>query len=300
MHYVYKSSKIEWINLVNPTKTELSLLAEQHGFSTLTIEDSLEPGHLPKFETNETISFLLVRFFQKEDHAMHKSTIREFSHKLSIYFGKDFILTVYQKENSIIEKVNQKYLQQIPENKLTVRGIIHQILDQVIKTYEAPALEMNEKIDELEHLVFNDKYHKIQLPQLYSIKREATACKKILNFTADALQDYSGTYKKTSTLQDVYEENTKMLHFHSQIVDDVQNLLSIYLSLNSQKSNDIMKTLTIFSAFFLPLTFIAGVYGMNFEFMPELAYRWSYPICLLVMLIVVIFIYFWFKKKNFL
>lgn len=300
MRYVYQSPKLEWINLVNPSKEELSLLAKKYGFDSLTIEDSLEPGHLPKFESFETISFLLVRFYEKGSSTFHKSIIREFSHKMSIYYGKEFILTVYQKENDLIDKIEQKYLKHTPDNKITIRGIIHQLLNEVLKSYEAPALRMNEEIDVLEHLIFNNQYHKIQLPNLYSIKREATACKKILNFTSDVLSDYGSTRTKTSALQDINEENTKVLHYHSQIVDDVQSLLSIYLSLNSQKSNDIMKTLTIFSAFFLPLTFIAGVYGMNFQFMPELSYQWAYPICLLIMLIVVFFIYFWFKKKNFL
>ncbi len=95
------------------------------------------------------------------------------------------------------------------------------------------------------------------------------------------------------------EEYVKILHLHTQILDDVHNFLTVYLSLNSQKSNEIMQTLTVFSAFFLPLTFLAGIYGMNFDYMPELNHKLGYPICLLIMLIIVIFIYFWFKKKKY-
>lgn len=296
----FENKQLKWINLQNPTKEELDKIAINYSFQKLTIDDSLEPGHLPKYESDEsTSSFLLVRFFDKE-HRTLKNTVREFSHKISIYLGTNYIITVHQKETDIFDLIQRKYLSKLNPEKVTSKGILYRIISETIKTYEEPANEMDEEIDQLEHLIFTGDLRKIKIPTLYKIKREATACKKILDYTLEALKEYRLDNKRTSTSQDLYEENVKMLHLHSQIVDDVQNLLSVYLSMNGQKSNEIMQTLTIFSAFFLPLTFIAGIYGMNFDFMPELAYKWSYPICLLVMLIVVFFIYFWFKKKKYL
>ncbi|GGE86316.1 magnesium transporter [Chishuiella changwenlii] len=296
----FENKQFKWINLQNPTKQELDKIAVTYSFQKLTIEDSLEPGHLPKYESDEsTSSFLLVRFFDKE-HRTLKNTVREFSHKISIYLGPNYIITVHQKETDIFDLIQRKYLSKLDPEKVTSKGILYRIISETIKTYEEPANKMDEEVDQLEHLIFTGDLRKIKIPTLYKIKREATACKKILDYTLEALKEYRLDNKRTSSSQDLYEENVKMLHLHSQIVDDVQNLLSVYLSMNGQKSNEIMQTLTIFSAFFLPLTFIAGIYGMNFDFMPELAYKWSYPICLLVMLIVVFFIYFWFKKKKYL
>ncbi len=300
MQILFDNNKLKWINLQNPTKIELNEIASKYCFQKLTIEDSLEPGHLPKYESDDSnISFLLIRFFDKE-HRMLKNTVREFSHKISIYFGPDIIITVHQKETDIFENIQRKYLSVLDPAKVTSKGILYRIISETIKTYEEPAYLMDEEVNQLEHLIFTDDFRKIKLPTLYKIKREATACKKILDYTLEALKEYQADNKKTSSSQDLYEENVKMLHLHSQIVEDVQSLLTIYLSLNGQKSNEIMQTLTVFSAFFLPLTFIAGIYGMNFDFMPELNYKLGYPICLLVMLLVVIFIYFWFKKKRYL
>ena len=300
MQILFDNNKLKWINLQNPTKIELNEIASKYCFQKLTIEDSLEPGHLPKYESDDSnISFLLIRFFDKE-HRMLKNTVREFSHKISIYFGPDIIITVHQKETDIFENIQRKYLSVLDPAKVTSKGILYRIISETIKTYEEPAYLMDEEVNQLEHLIFTDDFRKIKLPTLYKIKREATACKKILDYTLEALKEYQADNKKTSSSQDLYEENVKMLHLHSQIVDDVQSLLTIYLSLNGQKSNEIMQTLTVFSAFFLPLTFIAGIYGMNFDFMPELNYKLGYPICLLVMLLVVIFIYFWFRKKKYL
>ena len=300
MQILFDNKRLKWINLQNPSKNELNEIASKYCFQKLTIEDSLEPGHLPKYESDDSnISFLLIRFFDKE-HRMLKNTVREFSHKISIYFGPDIIITVHQKETDIFDTIQRKYLSVLDPAKVTSKGILYRIISETIKTYEEPAYLMDEEVNQLEHLIFTDDFRKIKLPTLYKIKREATACKKILDYMLEALKEYQADNKKTSSSQDLYEENVKMLHLHSQIVDDVQSLLTIYLSLNGQKSNEIMQTLTVFSAFFLPLTFIAGIYGMNFDFMPELNYKLGYPICLLVMLLVVIFIYFWFKKKRYL
>lgn len=299
MEIVFQNQQIKWFNILNPSPAELEEIATQYNFLRLTIEDSLEPGHLPKFESDENISFLLIRFFDKEN--LHqKNIVREFSHKISLYYGKDFIITVHQKDTSIIDQIFKKYINKTEPQKVTRKGIIYQIIAETLQTFEAPAEEMDEEINALEELIFNNNLGHLNLKTLYHLKREAAACKKILDYTLEALKEYSLSNNKTSTLQDLKEDCIKMLHLHTQIVEDVQNLLSIYLSLNSQKSNEIMKTLTIFSAFFLPLTFIVGVYGMNFMYMPELNYKWGYPICMLSMLAIVIIIYLWFKRKKYL
>ncbi|MOA22565.1 Magnesium transport protein CorA [compost metagenome] len=85
-----------------------------------------------------------------------------------------------------------------------------------------------------------------------------------------------------------------------QVIDSANNLLSVYISLASQKTNEVMRVLTIFSVFFMPLTFIVGVYGMNFENMPEIKSPHGYAITWVVMGIVTIIVYFWFKRKKWL
>lgn len=298
MEILFSNQTFKWINLLNPSLDELKNIATEYNFQELTINDSLELGHLPKFEFDENISFLLIRYFNN-DKKTNKNSIREFSNKISIYFGKGFIITVQQKENVIIENVIKNYLKRNEGNKITLNKILYHLIYQCLKSFEEPANKMDEAIDTLEGLIFNNKLDKLKLHSLYYLKREATACKKILIYNQDALNKYRAKYFKSSYLQDLIENNIKMIHLHSQIIEDSQNLLSIYLSLNSQKSNDIMKTLTIFSAFFLPLTFIVGIYGMNFKFMPELDYKWSYPICLFIMFSIVVLIFLWFKHKKY-
>jgi magnesium transporter len=101
-------------------------------------------------------------------------------------------------------------------------------------------------------------------------------------------------------MQDVRDQHLKMQTLYNQVLEDVNNLLSLSMSFSAQKTNDVMKVLTIFSVFFMPLTFIAGIYGMNFRFMPELNKRWGYPASLSLMVVVTVVIYFWFKRKRWL
>ena len=99
-------------------------------------------------------------------------------------------------------------------------------------------------------------------------------------------------------IQDIRDLHLKLITLFDQAQEDVNNLSNIYLSLSSQKTNDVVKLLTIFSVFFMPLTFIAGIYGMNFENMPELKMKYGYFATLFFMLVVAIIIFIWFKRKK--
>lgn len=132
------------------------------------------------------------------------------------------------------------------------------------------------------------------------MKRRASLCKKLLLLSGEVIHAVSHRQKKSNELQDIRDNQAKLQLFYDQLTEDAQNLVATYMSYSAQKTNDVMKVLTVFSAYFLPLTFIVGVYGMNFEFMPELDWKWGYPAVLLLMLIVFLVIYIWFRRKKWL
>jgi magnesium transporter len=105
----------------------------------------------------------------------------------------------------------------------------------------------------------------------------------------------------TAPLYQDLRENAESMHFYAdELVEDVNNLLSIQLALASHRTNEVVRVLTVFSVFFLPLTFIVGVYGMNFHYMPELRERWGYPAVLVGMGLVTLVIYLWFRRRGWL
>ena len=98
--------------------------------------------------------------------------------------------------------------------------------------------------------------------------------------------------------QNIKDHLLSLILSYDEVLEDANNLLNSFHSVNAQKNNDVMKLLTVFSAFFLPLTFIAGIYGMNFEIMPELKWRMSYFATLGLMLLISVIIFLWFKRKK--
>lgn len=138
------------------------------------------------------------------------------------------------------------------------------------------------------------------MEELYFLKRQSNIGKKLLLLTREVINGIRSHHKANVDLRDAMDLHVKLELFYDQLSEDVNNLLTIYLSVSSQKTNEVMKVLTGFSVFFLPLTFIVGVYGMNFDFMPELHYKNAYPIVWIVMISVVILVGIWFRKRKWL
>jgi magnesium transporter len=125
--------------------------------------------------------------------------------------------------------------------------------------------------------------------------------RRMLSHTLDVVQRLVPASEPTAPLfQDLRENAESMYSYAEGLVEDVNNLLSIQLALAQHRTSEVVRVLTVFSVFFLPLTFIVGIYGMNFDFMPELRQRWGYPAIMLGMGIVTLAIYTWFRRRGWL
>ena len=122
--------------------------------------------------------------------------------------------------------------------------------------------------------------------------------RKVLQITQSVIDHSSPNFIQSSQFQDIKDELLNLHTNNEESVENVNQLMTTYLSINDQKNNDVVKLLTIFSVFFLPLTFIVGIYGMNFDFMPELRWEFGYLFSFSLMAIVVLVIYIWFKRKR--
>jgi magnesium transporter len=130
------------------------------------------------------------------------------------------------------------------------------------------------------------------------LKTQTRITKKLLHLFQNVTNQLQVSDENKTALQDIKDSLVSLSLNYDEVLENANSLLNTYHSVNSQKSNDVMKLLTIFSAFFLPLTFVAGIYGMNFDHMPELRWDIGYYLALLVMLMIVIVIYVWFKRKK--
>jgi magnesium transporter len=167
-------------------------------------------------------------------------------------------------------------------------------------SFEAPGLFLSDVMDDYEQKIFlKDNIPNLQ-QKLYYIKHKASVSKKVLVLTTEIINQAHHNNEANPYLQDLKDLHVKLITIYDQVQDDITNLLNIYISLSAQKTNEVVKILTILSVFFMPLTFIVGVYGMNFEYMPELNDKWGYPGVWLLMIIMSICIYVWFKRKGWL
>ena len=168
----------------------------------------------------------------------------------------------------------------------------------VLHSYDAPAIKLSNEVDNYEMKIFLKSLTPEMMEELYFIKRKAAVCNKLLMLTGEVINTVRTSENDLVALQDVRDLHVKLMNIYNQIHDDVTNLLNIYLSISAQKTNDVMKVLTIFSVFFMPLTFIVGIYGMNFENMPELKMEYAYFEVLGLMFVLVIGMVIYFKNKK--
>lgn len=278
-----------WINIIHPNMEHLEEIAKDYSLDIFQIRDSLEVGHLPKFEKNENYNFLILRAFtaNKTDRI---TNINELSNKIAFFYNNNKIITIHRSDFSFFENIPTTF----PSSEIFLVFIIH----KMINTYSEPSMNLSNKIDRIEKIIFLKDYSKISLEDLYFQKSQTRITKKVLQITQNVIGQIEVDESTKTALQDIKDQLLNLLLVYDEVLEDTNSLLNTYMSINTLKSNNVMKLLTIFSAFFLPLTFIVGIYGMNFEHMPELKWNLGYYFALGLMIGVSIIIFFWFKRKK--
>ena len=289
--------KINWMDVMDPSLDEMEELSKQYGLNQNTVRDCLQPEHLPKYEFVDDVHFLILRFYS---HVADKpvATIQEFTNKIAIFYTDQFIITIHKTETLFLEEIRRKFVE-LKKFSSTI-NVLSKIIWNALETFEDPASRLSEQVDFYESRVMLTKTSDDQMEALYFIKRQASVSHKVLMLMLEPINHLHLKTGEESSLQDIRDQHLKMLTLYSQVLDDVNNLTNLAMSFAAKRTNDVVRVLTIFSVFFMPLTFIVGIYGMNFEFMPELGKKWGYPAVLFFMAIITVVIYFWFKRKKWL
>jgi magnesium transporter len=290
------NKEFTWIDITAPTLEDLTAVSEKYVLNHHNLHDCLEPDHLPKFEEGDPFNFIILR--KVLDDKEKGATIHMLTTKIAIFFDEDTIVTIHRVPHPDIFPLCK---QLIDAGKIiSIPGFLLKIIARVQQSFSRFATELNNQIDETETRLFIRKKSAGSIENLYLLKRRAGLCKKLLLLTGEVVSAVQHRQKKSSEMQDIRDSQIKLQLFYDQMTEDALNLVSMYMSISANKTNDVMKILTIFSAYFLPLTFIVGVYGMNFDFMPELGWKYGYPMVIGFMVLVFLLIYFWFRRKKWL
>jgi magnesium transporter len=302
--------RFAWLDLVDPTVEELTELVQDYGLHPLSVSDCLDPEHLPKHEAFENHTFVILRAVD-EIAAPGADSVQALTRKIAVFYGPGFLITVHRKDQAWLTALQQRCLVGL-SGKLGTKSegvqahFLAQLFNGALDTYQRPLETIEAQLDQFDTKVFEGGEgpgtdFRADLREIHVVRRRVTLCKRLLWRTVDVTQRMVPAAGRAATLFRDVQENAESFHFYAdELLDDVNTLLSVQLSLASHRTSEVMRVLTVFSVFFLPLTFIVGVYGMNFLFMPELHHRAGYPLVLGFMALVTLLIYRWFRGRGWL
>ncbi len=291
-----------WIDLHDPTPADLSQIAEQYRLSSTLVADCLQPEHLPKYEESENYEFMILRGFDS-NAPEDGDTVQELTRKLALFVGKSFLITIHRKELNYVTAVRDRWSKMSEDrvNPQCLPLILNDLFLGVVDSYRGPISGALDELENFEMGTFGASGAKSAvLLSGYYLRRKASVYKRMLRLKLGIIQ-----HIQNGVLSDHphYGQNLKdavegLYFFADELLEGSNNVLNLNISLSAQKTNEVMRILTLFSVFFLPLNFIASIYGMNFEFMPEIKSRYGYPMTLSIMTLVALAIYFWFRRKK--
>lgn len=293
MQKVFQQQPFEWLDIIAPTEDELLAIANKYRLNDLSVKDCLEPGHLPKYEEIDDHIFVIARIFDSE--VQHKGhSIQDISRKIAIFIGPDFLISIHRTAHGCLKNIYEKHKGKL-ENPYELLSII---LMEVLYSYKTPAMDITNLIDSYESKLFLKDTKSLLLKDIYKLKRHAAVCARILLLSRVVVDKVGQNISKPAEWQDLRDMQLHVETLYSVAGESINNMLNIYLSLSQQKTNEVMRVLTVFSALFMPPTFIVGIYGMNFEYMPELHMPYAYYAVLGIIVIETLIIFLWFRRKH--
>ena len=285
-----------WWDLADPTPEVLRGIADRFGLHRSSVQDCLDPEHFPKIEKVGNTLFMIVRCFDSHAPA-DADDLLSLTRKIAIFLGPDFLITVHRGDQPFLEDARARVESIQTPHEITVR-----LIKRATESY-VPYLErLEQSMELLERELVSRPPHRNELVALYELRSRLSVIKRQAMHTLVVIREFSTIHSPGPSpwLTDLRETADGLWQYCDELMEDVQNLLSLHLSLSSHRTNEVMRFLTVVSLFFLPLTFIVGIYGMNFEFMPELHWRYGYLSSWVLMAAVCIFIYYKVRSKGWL
>jgi magnesium transporter len=300
LSYLEKSKKACWMNIEGLHDVAvIESIMRQYDLHRLTGEDILNVNQRAKLDDyNNYIHVSLRMFMLEQDEIINE--------QVTLILTKNSLITFQEKKGDVFNFVRKRLFE--GKGQIRSRGVDYlnyALIDSIVDHYFVVLEDFGNKLDDLEiELLQNPTDH--VLKKLYHLRREALILRRSiypLREVVSQLQKHDGLFITDETkvfIRDLYDHVIQVFETIEAFRDSTSGLLDLYMNSVSNKMNGIMKVLTIVSTLFIPLTFIAGLYGMNFKFMPELDYKYGYFIVLLIMIVLAILMVVYFKRKKWL
>ena len=293
---IYRDSGCEWIDVEAPTAEDMKYLHERYEINNLLLEDTLDPNHLPKYEADGNVKFFLLRE-STELERKNLNTISDISTKIGIFILDNTIITVHRLKTKSISETKKQL--SVGHENCSPDKVALMIALIIMKSFDDESLSLFETMDNIENEIFlKNTNHTNQIRRLYKLKRKSGLNSRVLTISTDAIDKFKLLNLQDSEVVDLKDKHKDVVADFDHLNIQITNLISMFLALSDQKANQVMKVLAIYSVYFLPITFIAGLYGMNFDNMPELHTKHGYFYTLGIMGVIVICTFIYARRKQ--
>ncbi len=293
---------VSWINIDGLHEVDLIQQIGTHfNIHSLTLEDIVNTGQRPKVEDFEDYIYLVFKMLKFDETIGHIT-----SEQVSLILGSHYLLSFQETEGDVFSSVRQRIRK--GRGRIRVAGpdyLAYALIDAAVDHYFLVLEKMGERIEHLEEQLQVQATPEI-LQSVYDLKRELIYFRRQVWPVREVLSAWQRTESTLIQddnkifLRDVYDHAIQVIDTIESFRDILSGVMDLYMSTMSNKMNEVMKVLTIIATIFIPLTFVAGIYGMNFKFMPELEWRWSYPLLWTLLVLIFFGMMAYFKRKKWL
>ncbi len=297
-----KSNTVSWVNIYGLHDLDLiKRLGDRFELPTLLLENMLNTDQRPKYDDGENYDAFILKMLH--EHPEKKIISAE---QVSIVLGENFVLTLQERKGDVFAPVRER----IRQSKGRIRKcgndyLTFALLDTIVDNYTILIENLGQKVEDLEDRLFLKNETGI-VSEIYSYKTELNYLRKsirpVKDFMVHLLKSEDSFFQPENKvflneLNQLVIHSTDTIELYNNLVSDQ---LNIYNANMGNRMNEVMKVLTIFASIFIPLTFLAGIYGMNFDYIPELKFKYAYPIFWVVVVSTIIVLFIYFKKKKWL
>ncbi|KEF36815.1 magnesium Mg(2+) and cobalt Co(2+) transport protein CorA [Schinkia azotoformans MEV2011] len=283
-----------WIDFNMPTHEEIDELHNYFHFHPLAIEDCVHRLQRPKLDYYDDFTFFVTHVINSDDFTKEE---------INFFVGSNFVVSFHYQNFNQINQVWNRLISTDIIKDWDQYHCFYEVLDKIVDQYFPIIYKIEDVLNEIEDNTEN-KSMDILLDELFDIRHQLLTLRHTVNPMRDLLyrmlnsQHLEGIKRKVPYFSDIYDHLLKLSEMVDSNREITMDIRDSYISVNSHQANQVMKILTIITSIFAPLTFIAGIYGMNFEYMPELTMKYGYFISLGLMGIIALLMFFWFKRKG--
>jgi magnesium transporter len=304
---LFLNSHFQWIDISSPGPEQFRALAAILGISESVIENCLNPDYLPHVENYESTRFVIMRLPEPYSDSS-ADTVQELTTKVALFIKNSKVYSVHRIPHLAclghVAAVLQEVTHAGKAEEMEVNNLIGLLFEEMANGFENSLTALETSMEKFEEKIFNHKRSKALLREGYYIKRKASAYRKVLKYSIDILAKLAAKQELWQDSRDKLERN---LFYADDVFENTQGLLALHLSIASQRTNEaslrtneIMRVLTVLTIFFLPLNFIAGVFGMNFVHIPGLQHEWGFWFSVAIMVVISLVLFGYIAMKGWL